>query len=48
MPVTIKELDERPEINNLINIYGAFSGEKIENIIIILKENNCLILKRSM
>ena len=34
MPVTIEELDERPEINNLINIYGAFSGKKIENIII--------------
>ena len=34
MPVTIEELDERPEINNLINIYGAFSGKKIEKIII--------------
>ena len=33
MPVTIAELDERLEINNLINIYGAFSGKKIEDII---------------
>jgi len=33
MPVTIAELNERLEINNLINIYGAFSGKKIEDII---------------
>ena len=44
MPVTIEELDERPEINNLINIYGAFSGKKIENIIIDFEGNNYLIL----
>ena len=33
MPSAIKELNERPEINNLINIYSAFSGEKIEGVI---------------
>ena len=33
MPSDIKELNERPEINNLINIYSAFSGEKIEGVI---------------
>ena len=33
MPAAIKELNERPEINNLINIYSAFSGEKIEGVI---------------
>ena len=33
MPSVIEELNERPEINNLINIYSAFSGEKIEGVI---------------
>ncbi len=33
MPSVIEELNERPEINNLINIYSAFSGEKIEVVI---------------
>ena len=33
MPSVIEELNERPEINNLINIYSAFSGEKIEEVI---------------
>ena len=33
MPTVTEELNERPEINNLINIYCAFSGEKIEEVI---------------
>ena len=33
MPSAIKELNERPEINNLINIFSAFSGENIEGVI---------------
>ena len=33
MPSVIEELNDRPEINNLINIYSAFSGEKIEVVI---------------
>ena len=33
MPSVIEELNERPEINNLINIYSAFSDEKIEGVI---------------
>tara|TARA_B100000700_G_scaffold149144_1_gene165948 strand:- start:3597 stop:4616 length:1020 start_codon:yes stop_codon:yes gene_type:complete len=33
MPANIKETDERPEINNLINIFSAFSGKKTENIV---------------
>ena len=33
MPTVTEELNERPEINNLINIYCAFSGEKIEGVI---------------
>ncbi len=33
MPSVIEELNDRPEINNLINIYSAFSDEKIEGVI---------------
>ena len=33
MPTVTEELNERPEINNLINIYSAFSGENIEGVI---------------
>tara|TARA_B100000242_G_scaffold251446_1_gene193192 strand:+ start:323 stop:1342 length:1020 start_codon:yes stop_codon:yes gene_type:complete len=33
MPETAKELENRPEVKNLINIYGAISGEKTEQLI---------------
>ena len=33
MPESPKELENRPEVKNLINIYGAFSGEKNEQLI---------------
>ena len=33
MPESAKELENRPEVKNLINIYGAISGEKTEQLI---------------
>jgi len=32
-PVAAMELDERPEIKNLINIYASISGKKVEQIV---------------
>ena len=33
MPESAEDLENRPEVKNLINIYGGFSGEKTEQLI---------------
>ena len=48
LPADKIELKKRPEAENLLNMYGSLSGEKIEKVINDFKGKNFSLLKEKL